>query len=53
MYDRFVPGEWNEEAELQIEAVVEKASHTSWAQHAVDLVHGASNQLNTFLQHGV
>lgn len=53
VYDRFVPGEWNEEAELQIEAVVEKASHTSWAQHAVDLVHGASNQWNTLLQHGV
>lgn len=50
VYNRFVPGEWNEEAGLHIESVVNSAAHTSWAQHAVDVVHSASNHFNAFLQ---
>lgn len=43
VYNRFVPGEWNDEASLHIEAVVKSATQTSWAQHVVDVVHTASN----------
>jgi len=50
VYNRFVPGEWNDEASLHIESVVNLATHTSWAQHAVDVVHSASNHFNTILQ---
>lgn len=50
VYNRFVPGEWNDEASLHIESVVKSATHTSWAQHAVDAVHNASNHFNTLLQ---
>lgn len=50
VYNRFVPGEWNDEAGMHIESVVENAAHTSWAQHAVDAVHSASNHFNRLLR---
>ena len=44
--DRFVPGEWNEEASLQIETVVQQAATSSWYQSLLDMTHTASNQMS-------
>jgi hypothetical protein len=44
--NRFVPGEWSEEASLQIQTVVRKASETSWLQRLADFTHLASNQMD-------
>ena len=41
--DRFVPGEWNEEASLHIQTIVEKASHDSLLQRVSDLAHSAAS----------
>lgn len=46
--ERFVPGEWNDEAGLQIESIVQKASHGSMFQHLVDFAHYASNHVVQF-----
>jgi len=43
--NRFVPGEWNEEASLHIQTVVHKASEDSYLQQAADMLHLASNQM--------
>lgn len=43
--DRFVPGEWNDQASLQIETVVQQAATSSWYQSFLDLTHTASNQM--------
>lgn len=43
--DRFVPGEASDEASVQIEAVVEKATEETWFQSFVDMTHSASNQM--------
>jgi len=43
--DRFVPGEWNDQASLQIETVVQQAATSSWMQSFLDLTHTASNQM--------
>lgn len=50
IFDRFVPGEWNEEASLQIESVVKKAAQTSWLQSFLDLTHSASNRMDGIFQ---
>ena len=44
--DRFVPGEWSEEAALQIESVIHTASQSSFGQTFSDLTHQMSNKLN-------
>ena len=44
--DRFVPGEGNEEASVQIESVVDKATRETWLQSFMDLTHTASNQVS-------
>lgn len=44
--DRFVPGEGNEEASVQIESVVDKATRETWLQSFMDLTHTASNQMS-------
>jgi len=51
IHDCFVPGEWNDEAGIRINQIVEDASHTSWREYAADIVHGTSNHLNAFLSH--
>jgi len=43
--DRFVPGEGHDEASVQIESVVEKATEETWFQSFVDMTHSASNQM--------
>lgn len=43
--DRFVPGEWNDQASLQIESVVQQAAEPSWVQSFLDLTHTASNKM--------
>lgn len=43
--DRFVPGEWNDQASLQIESVVQQAAEPSWVQSFLDLTHTASNKI--------
>lgn len=42
--DRFVPGEWDEEASLQIQTVVETATADSILQKASDFMHLTSNK---------
>ena len=42
--DRFVPGEWDEEASLQIQTVVETATEDSILQRAADFMHLTSNR---------
>jgi phosphatidylinositol 3-kinase len=44
--NRFVPGEWEEEASLQIQSIVQSASQTSWFQRLADFTHLASNQMD-------
>lgn len=51
IHDCFVPGEWDDEAGIRINQIVEDASHTSWRQYAADLIHGTSNHLNGFFNH--
>lgn len=46
--ERFVPGEWNDEAGLQIESIVQKASHDSLFQQMADFAHYASNHVVQF-----
>lgn len=46
--ERFVPGEWNDEAGLQIESIVQKASHDSLFQQMADFAHYASNHVVHF-----
>ena len=48
--DRFVPGEWNDQASLQIESVVQQAANPSWYQSFLDLTHTASNQMGGIFQ---
>lgn len=48
--DRFVPGEWNDQASLQIETVVQQAATSSWYQSFLDLTHTASNQMGGIFQ---
>ena len=48
--DRFVPGEWNDEASLQIEAVVDRAARPSWSQQLTDFTHAASNHMSEMFQ---
>jgi len=48
--DRFVPGEWNDQASLQIESVVQQAAKSSWYQSFLDLTHTASNQMGGIFQ---
>ena len=43
--DRFVPGEWSEEASVQIQSVVNEASQSSWFQSLADFTHLASNKV--------
>ena len=44
--DRFVPGEWNDQASLHIESVIYRASESSMGQRFSDMTHAVSNQLN-------
>jgi len=46
--NRFVPGEWNEEASLHIQTVVQRAAIPSYFQQAADMLHLASNQMTHF-----
>ena len=46
--ERFVPGEWNDEAGLQIESIVQKASYDSLFQQMADFAHYASNHVIQF-----
>lgn len=46
--DRFVPGEWDEEASLHIQTIVQRASSDSIFQLASDFVHLASNSVTDF-----
>jgi hypothetical protein len=48
--NRFVPGEWNEEASLHIQTVVQRASEDSYFQQAADFVHEASNRCTELFQ---
>ena len=48
--DRFVPGEWDEEASLQIQTVVETATKDSMLQRAADLMHLTSNRFGELFQ---
>ena len=48
--NRFVPGEWNDEASLHIEAVVDKAARFSWTQQFTDFTHAASNRMGEMFQ---
>lgn len=48
--NRFVPGEWNEEASLHIQTVVQRATIPSYFQQAADMLHLASNQMTNFFQ---
>lgn len=49
--DRFVPGEWTEEASLQIESVIHTASQNSIGQTFSDFTHQMSNQINGLMFH--
>ena len=51
VHEKFVPGEWNDEAGIHINQIVEDASHTSWGQYVADVLHGTSNSLNGLLAH--
>ena len=44
--DRFVPGEWNDQASLHIESVIYRASESSMGQRFSDMTHAVSNHLN-------
>ena len=46
--NRFVPGEWNEQAEIHIEEVVSKASTDSWKDTLTDLTHSAARSFDIF-----
>ena len=46
--ERFVPGEWNNEAGLQIESIVQKAANDSLFQQMADFAHFASNHAVRF-----
>ena len=48
--DRFVPGEWDEEASLHIQTVVQRAAEDSYFQQAADMLHQASNQMTQLFQ---
>ena len=48
--DRFVPGEWNEQASLHIDMVVDRAARSSWSQQLADLTHAASNHMGEMFQ---
>lgn len=48
--DRFVPGEWDEEAALQIQTVVETATKDSILQRTADLMHLTSNKFGELFQ---
>ena len=48
--NRFVPGEWNEEASMHIQTVVQKATEGSFFQRAADMLHDASNQMTYLFQ---
>lgn len=48
--NRFVPGEWDDEASLHIQTVVQKASEDSVLQQAADMIHLASNQMSQLFQ---
>ena len=41
-----MPGEWTEEASLQIESVIHSASQSSLGQSFSDFTHQMSNQIN-------
>lgn len=41
--DRFVPGEWDTQAALHIQTVVQRAVESTWLQRAADFTHAASN----------
>ena len=41
--DRFVPGEWDTQAALHIQTVVQRSTGSSWLQRAADFTHAASN----------
>ena len=43
--DRFVPGEWNDEASLHIQTVVQQAANDSFLQKFSDFAHSASNRI--------
>lgn len=48
--NRFVPGEWDDEASLHIQTVVRRASEDSVFQQAADMIHVASNQMSQLFQ---
>ncbi|MDA7838846.1 FYVE zinc finger domain-containing protein [bacterium] len=48
--NRFVPGEWDDEASLHIQTIVQKASEDSVFQQAADMLHLASNQMSQMFQ---
>ena len=48
--ERFVPGEWEEEASLHIQTVVQNASEPSLVQRVVDFSHFAANQIDGFFR---
>ena len=48
--DRFVPGEWDSEASLHIQTVVQRASESSWLQLLSDFTHSASNRFDDMLK---
>jgi len=48
--ERFVPGEWEDEASLHIQAVVQTASEPSLVQRVVDFSHFAANQFDGFFR---
>ena len=48
--NRFVPGEWNDEASSHIQTIVQKASEDSVFQQAADMLHLASNQMSQMFQ---
>jgi len=50
--DRFVPGEWESEASLHIQTVVQRASESSWLQLFSDFTHSASNRFDDMLKLG-
>ena len=43
--ERFVPGEWDNEASLQIQTVVQKAAEPSVVQRVADFTHYAANHI--------
>lgn len=48
--NRFVPGEWSDEASLHIQTVVQRAAEGSIVQQASDMMHQASNHVARFFQ---